>query len=135
MGLGVGRSCSARCGRLARAGAAEVHARQPGRVTRADVEAAFFGHLTPARIPGRLPTALHDAAGNRPARLVGGLQDQQPARPVEDESARGHRDGREADGIQNGLVRPETVVRTATAAAPEPSNTTCSTRPSSHRNG
>ena len=96
--------------RFARARAAEVHARQPGRVARADVEAAFFGHLTPARVPGRLPVGLHDAAGNRPAGLVGGLQDQQPACPVEDERTRGNRDGREADGIQGGLVRPETVV-------------------------
>jgi hypothetical protein len=36
--------------RFARAGAAEVHARQPGRVTRADVKAAFFGNLTPASV-------------------------------------------------------------------------------------
>ena len=39
-----------------------------------------------------------------------GLQDQQPAYPVENERAGGDRDGREAEGIQGGLVRPETAL-------------------------
>jgi hypothetical protein len=95
---------------FARSRAAEVHARQPGRVTSVDLEAAFFGHLTPARFPGRLPVGFHDTAGNRPAGFVGRLQDQQPACPVEDERARGHRYGREADAVQGGLVRAEAVV-------------------------
>jgi hypothetical protein len=89
--------------RFARAGAAEVHARQPGRVTRADVKAAFFGNLTPASVPGRLAVGLDDAARNRPPGLVGGFQDQQATCPVEDERARGSRDGREASGIQGGV--------------------------------
>ena len=59
--------------------------------------------------PRASPVGLHDAAGNRPAGLVDGLQVQQLACPVEDERARGNRDGREADGIQGGLVRPEIV--------------------------
>ena len=88
---------------------AEVHARQAGRVARVDVEAEFLGHLTPASVPGRLPVGLQDAAGNRPAGLVGGLEDQS-ACPIEDERARGHRDGRETDGIRGGLVPLETVV-------------------------
>jgi hypothetical protein len=95
--------------RFVRAGAAEVHVRQPGPVARADVEATFFGHLTPAGVPGRLPVGFHHAAGNRPAGLVGGLEDQQPTCLVEDERTRGNRDAREA-GLQSGLVRRGTVV-------------------------
>ena len=39
------------------------------------------------RLPGRLPVCLHDAAGNGPAGLVRRLQDEQSARPVENEGA------------------------------------------------
>src|SRR5262249_61091770 len=47
--------------RLARAGAAEVHAGQTGLVAGPDVEAGLLGHLAPARLPRRLPLPLHHA--------------------------------------------------------------------------
>src|SRR5215469_4276542 len=87
--------------RFPRAGAAEVHAGQPAG---GDGEAALLGHLALARFPRRLPVRLHDAAWDRPAGLVGGLQDQQPASPVEDQRARGHRDGGEAELIGGAVV-------------------------------
>jgi hypothetical protein len=55
----------------ARPGTPEVHAC----VTAvAQLDPALLTDLAPARLPGRLPVCLHDAAGNCPARLIGRLQ-------------------------------------------------------------
>src|SRR5580658_1606024 len=78
--------------RPARARTTEIHRRQPPAV---HVQAALLADLAPARLPGRLAVGLHDATRDRPARLVGRLEDQQPARPVEDERPRRYRDRRE----------------------------------------
>ena len=60
----------------------EVHAHEP---TTLDLERALLPRLSPARIPRRLAARFDLAAGNCPALLVAGLQDQQPSGGVEDQ--------------------------------------------------
>src|SRR5271166_648268 len=86
----------------ARARAAEVHRREP---RAGHVDAGLLAHLALARLPRRLPVRLHDTAGDRPAALVGRLEDQQPARPVEDERPRGCRNTRERYSLLCGRIR------------------------------
>jgi hypothetical protein len=52
-----------------------------------DFKAALLEGFAPACIPRRLAVALDLSAGDRPAALVVGLQDQQPFRLVEDQGA------------------------------------------------
>src|SRR5208283_5956957 len=58
--------------RAARARPAEVHRREPAA---GHVDAGLLAHLAPARLPRRFPVRLHDTAGDRPAALVGRLED------------------------------------------------------------
>ena len=78
--------------RPARAGLAEVHA---GQAAGLDLKPAFLAHLPLAGLPWRLPVGLHDAAGNRPSRLVRRLEDQQPPGAVVDQCSGRRGDGRE----------------------------------------
>src|SRR6516162_11293206 len=71
---------------------AEIHAGQPAAM---HFDATLFAHLAAACLPGRLPVRFHDATRDRPAGLVSRLEDQQPARPVEDERPGRYRDGRQ----------------------------------------
>src|SRR5271166_7005215 len=91
----------------ARARAAEVHRREP---RAGHVDAGLLAHLALARLPRRLPVRLHDTAGDRPAALVGRLEDQQPARPVEDERPRGYRNTRERHRFLHSRIRPRLAV-------------------------
>ena len=63
--------------RLARLGPQEVDRHQAPVL---DVEPHLLAHLAPAGLPGRLAVRLHDPAGDRPVRLVGRVDDEEPAR-------------------------------------------------------
>jgi len=62
-------------------------------------DAAFSGDFAPARLPGRFPVGFHDAAGDRPARLIGRLQDEQPAGPVDNQRPGRNRDRRNSRNL------------------------------------
>src|ERR1039458_5769685 len=92
---------------------AEIHARQ---AAAGHVKAALFADLTPARLPRRFPIGLHDAAGNGPARLVGRLDDEEPALAVTDHCA--GRRGDRRDDIPDIAVRRLVTIDHASQATP-----------------
>src|ERR1019366_8084827 len=73
----------------------EVDAGQPATL---ELEAALLECLAPASLPRRLADLLDLAAWDRPARLVVGLQDQQPPGLIEDQRAGRGGDSRDLPG-------------------------------------
>src|SRR6185312_15547514 len=94
--------------RSALPGAAEVHGGQP---PAAQLEAGLLPHLALARLPRRLAVRLHHATGDRPAALVGRLEDQQTPAAVIDERPRRHGDSREGFHFLGHVTRPPLAAR------------------------